>query len=84
MRYSISAKVPEVTLITTVCASLLAALPAALLVTVKTLVQVPALAVSPGPSAKSAVVAAEAIEGSINSAVSAESIVSLVIVEFRV
>jgi hypothetical protein len=51
---------------------------------VKTLVQVPAVAVSPGPGAKSAVVAAEAIEGSIKSAVSAESRVFLVILEFRV
>ena len=40
--------------------------------------------VSPGPGAKSAVVAAEANEGSINSAVSAESRVILVILEFRV
>ena len=84
MRYCICPKVPEVTFITTVCAPLLSALPAALVVTVKTLVQVPALAVSPGPGAKSAVVAAEAIEGSINSAMSAESGIILVILEFRV
>jgi hypothetical protein len=51
---------------------------------VKTLVQVPAVAVSPGPGAKSAVVAAEANEGIIESAVSAESRVILVILEFRV
>ena len=85
MRYSIEAKSPgAVTFITTSCAPLLAALPAAAVVTVKTLVQVPALAVSPGPSAKSAVDAAKAIEGSSNSAVSAESKVNLSILEFRV
>jgi hypothetical protein len=51
---------------------------------VKTLVQVPAVAVSPGPGAKSAVVAAEAIEGTVKRVVSAESRVILVILEFRV
>ena len=65
-------KSPEVTFISTVCAPLLSALPAACSSHGESPRPSSALAVTPGPGAKSAVVAAEANEGSINSAVSAE------------